>query len=465
MSWSLEALIEATEGVLAGELLGNEPVVFDSISTDTRTLKSGALYIAIKGEHFNGHDFIAEAVKQGAVAVLISEPVDTIVPAVLVEDTRLALGMFAAWHRQKMPLKKLIAVTGSNGKTTCKNMIRHLLSKEARVLATEGNLNNDFGVPRTLLEITEEDEYAVIEMGANHSGEIDYLSRLAQPDVAVITLAAGAHLEGFGSLEGVIRTKGEILVGLTPNEGVMVLNTGSPGYDYWLEQCQKRALRLITFGVNQAAQLSYHHFRQQQDGIVFEVHYRESTSDSVKTATATLPVLGEHNALNALAAMAAVMAAGIEFEALPPRLADFSGVTGRLQQVSLPNGLLIDDSYNANPDSMKAALRTLTSLAGESLACLGAMAELGETAEQAHEDVAHYARQQGVRYLLVYGEAAKPMISAFGEGAYWFDNHQALAERAVALIQEQGINHCLVKGSRSSKMETVANLIQQQLLS
>uniref|UniRef100_Q31I63 UDP-N-acetylmuramoyl-tripeptide--D-alanyl-D-alanine ligase n=1 Tax=Hydrogenovibrio crunogenus (strain DSM 25203 / XCL-2) TaxID=317025 RepID=Q31I63_HYDCU len=460
MTWNLADLVEAVNGVLAGELLGDEPVVFTSVSTDTRTLKSGALYIAIKGEHFDGHAFIGEAVRQGAVAVLISEPMETVVPAVLVDDTRIAFGQFAAWHRQQMSLKGLVGVTGSNGKTTTKALLAHILSKQAQVLSTQGNLNNDYGLPRTLLELSTSDDYAVIEMGANHVKEIAYLTQIAKPDVAVITLAAGAHLEGFGSLEGVIETKGEILDGVCEG-GKAVLNTDSPGFEYWIEKSQQLGLSVITFGQARFANVQVTDFTQAENQITFTLDLNWQNIRQAEVVT--MPVLGFHNAMNAAAATAACLALGLSWSEIYPGLGDFDGVAGRLQQSKLPQGLLIDDSYNANPSSVKAAIDALVQLPGPSAVCLGGMAELGAESEALHQDVAAFAKAKGVTHLLLFGEATQCMPTVFGEGAKWFESHEALAQEAVDLIQQDKIQNVLVKGSRSAKMEQVSQKVLARL--
>jgi UDP-N-acetylmuramoyl-tripeptide--D-alanyl-D-alanine ligase len=457
MAWTLSQLVEATNGVLTGELLGEDPIRFDSVSTDTRTLKSGALYVALKGANFDGHAFIAEAVKQGAVAVLISEPVETIVPSVLVEDTRIALGEFAAWHRQKMQLKALIGVTGSNGKTTTKALLANILAKQAQVLATAGNLNNDYGLPRTLLELTSSDDYAVIEMGANHHREIHYLTKIARPDVAVITLAAGAHLEGFGSLDGVIETKGEIMDGLKPG-GTIVLNTDSPGFEVWCDKAKRLDLKVFSFGESEQANVRLVAFQQNHDRIHFTLRLTclDGAERSVQTS---MPMLGFHNAMNAAAAVAACLAVGLTWEQIQPGLEDFDGVAGRLQKSALPQGVLIDDTYNANPASVKAAIRTLAGLPGESVACLGAMAELGAESQSLHEDVARYAKEKGVASLLVFGVAAQSMPEAFGEGGEYFETQDALINRAIQLLEQNQVQNVLVKGSRSTQMEKVSQAI------
>ncbi|KUJ74718.1 UDP-N-acetylmuramoylalanyl-D-glutamyl-2, 6-diaminopimelate--D-alanyl-D-alanine ligase [Thiomicrospira sp. XS5] len=457
MAWTLSQLVDATSGVLTGELLGEDPIRFDSVSTDTRTLKSGALYVALKGANFDGHAFIAEAVKQGAVAVLISEPVETIVPSVLVEDTRIALGEFAAWHRQQMQLKALIGVTGSNGKTTTKALLANILAKQAQVLATAGNLNNDYGLPRTLLELTSSDDYAVIEMGANHHREIHYLTKIARPDVAVITLAAGAHLEGFGSLDGVIETKGEIMDGLKPG-GTIVLNTDSPGFEVWCAKAKRLDLKVFSFGESEQANVRLVAFQQNHDRIHFTLRLTglDGAERSVQTS---MPMLGFHNAMNAAAAVAACLAVGLTWEHIQPGLEDFDGVAGRLQKSALPQGVLIDDTYNANPASVKAAIRTLAGLPGESVACLGAMAELGAESQSLHEEVARYAKEKGVASLLVFGVAAQSMPEAFGEGGEYFETQDALIARAIQLLEQNQVQNVLVKGSRSTQMEKVSQAI------
>lgn len=266
-SWALTDLQQSVDGEWIGAMDSDNAMAFTSISTDSRSLQPGALYIAIKGKHFDGHQFIPQAIKQGAVAVLVSEVVDSVVPAVLVDDTRIALGEFAKWHRQQMPVKKLIAVTGSNGKTTTKSLLLNIFQNIGRTLATEGNLNNDFGVPRTLLNLRPEHEYAIIEMGANHRGEIAYLTNLALPDIALITNASDAHLEGFGSLQGIIETKGGIYQGLNQGQGlnqtksdkagVAVMNTDSNGYLDWLKMTEALGIqKVIRFGSQADAEVA-----------------------------------------------------------------------------------------------------------------------------------------------------------------------------------------------------------------
>lgn len=455
-SWELTQLQESVQGEWLGPC-SETPVRFSGVSTDSRNIKPGDLYIAIKGERFDGHAFIQDAVKQGAAAVLVSEMVDCAVPAILVEDTRLALGQFARWHRRQMPLKKLVAVTGSNGKTTTKAMLLNLFSNVGKTLATEGNLNNDFGVPRTLLNLRPEHEFAIIEMGANHLKEIEYLTLLAEPDIALLNNASGAHLEGFGSLQGVIETKGEIFLGLNRLHagGWAILNTDSPGFDYWQAEIARLGVEhSLCFGEAESADVRLLSYTADSEMSRFELSVKGQLQ------TVTMPLLGKHNALNATACVAVCVAAGLEWPQILPGLLSFGGVAGRLQKTRLPKGWLIDDSYNANPASVKAGIDTLVSLPGRCVLCLGAMGELGAGSEAAHQEIAAYAREKGVDYLLVYGEAARIMPQEFGEQAAYFDAHQQMAERVLQLLAQGLIDNVLVKGSRSARMEKVMEPIK-----
>ena len=476
-SWALSDLCQSVDGECIGALGAEDPVCFTSISTDTRTLKAGALYIAIKGENFDGHKFIKQAIQQGAVAVLVSELSVTdclIVPGVLVEDTRIAFGLFAKWHRLQMPLKKLIGVTGSNGKTTTKSLLLEIFQHVGKTLATEGNLNNDFGLPRTLLNLRPEHEFAIIEMGANHPQEIAYLTHLALPDIALINNASGAHLEGFGSLQGVIETKGEIFQGLNQrndpssktHQGVAVVNCDSPGYRDWLEICANLDIKkVVSFGACQQADVRVDDFKVTDSGICFGLSLNATIEPSshAQQKTVEMAVLGQHNALNAAACVAVALSAGLTWSQIQPGLVGFSGVPGRLQKQAITTGWLIDDSYNANPASVKAGIDALTSLPGLSILCLGAMAELGETALAAHQEIALYAKQKGVDFLLSYGQFTQQMSTVFGEQGRYFENHAALADAVRQILQQHVLSHqranVLVKGSRSAHMEHVTHAL------
>lgn len=480
-SWSIESLIDSVQGVLLGSAHGTlelSDVLFTSVSTDSRSLKAGALYIALVGEHFDGHDFIEAAVIQGAAAVLVSNVAKThnvAVPAVWVDDTRLALGQFARWHRTQMPLKKCIAITGSNGKTTTKTWLQSIFSHVGATLATQGNLNNDYGVPRTLLDLRPEHEFAIIEMGANHPGEIAYLTQLALPDIALITNASAAHLEGFGSLQNIIETKGELFFGLNQRAqcaaGVAVVNTDSMGYADWLTLLKKQKIASICrFGSDPQAEVQVLRAIAHPAGVT--VCLKFNRQDHAPSVELLLPVLGLHNAMNAAACVAVALSAGLSWNQIQPGLVAFTGVSGRLQKhhARLSNGLnveIIDDSYNANPASVKAGIDTLVSQPGLGILCLGAMAELGEQSHAAHQEIARYAKQQGVVSLWVLGDAARDMPFVFGTNAQWFASHEAML---VALLDTlSAVNPLdsvtiLVKGSRSAKMEKIVQGLNAQMV-
>ena len=459
-SWTLRDLLTATKGDLIGPIAeSNADIKFTSISTDSRTIQPGALYIAIKGERFDGHDYISQAIKQGAAAVLVSQVNGCILPGVVVEDTRIALGHFACWHRQNMPVKKVVAVTGSNGKTTVKTMLNEIFSGVAPTLATQGNLNNDFGVPRTLLNIRPHHEYAIIEMGANHLKEIGYLTALALPDIAIVNNASSAHLEGFGSLQGIIDTKGEIYQGLNqlPNKdpGVAIINTDSAGFDDWVKSLDEWGVnQRLYFGTHEDADIKLCSVESADEyGLDVVIQYQQELH------CIQLAVLGSHNAMNAAACTAIALAADLNWAQIKSGLQKFSGVAGRLQKKKIKTGWLLDDSYNANPESLKAGIDAVTSLEGTTILCIGAMAEVGETSEQAHQEIAEFAVQKGADYLFSFGEDAKNMPQFFGKNGQYFTSHKGMVNQVLALLKQaqddnQTLN-VLVKGSRSAAMEKV----------
>ena len=436
---------------LGCELRGDKAAYIYGVTTDSRTTRPGDAYFAVIGERFDGHDFAEAAVENGASVLVVNRLLDLPVTQLVVDDTRLALGQVAKQHRLSQPLHKLIAVTGSNGKTTVKTMLAHILGMQAPTLATQGNLNNDFGVPRTLLEIRPHHRYAVIEMGANHLGEIGYLTQLGCPDVAMITLAADAHLEGFGSLQGIIDTKGEIFNGLTA-KGIGIINTDSPGYEQWQASLSEHPI--WRFGRAEAADVRVLDVQSQDKGLVF------SLSLKGEEVEATLPVMGVHNAMNAAAATAACLAIGLTWAQIQPALATFTGVQGRLQTYELQdeklqsNALLIDDSYNANPSSVMAAMDTLSTRPGYRVFCLGQMAELGDLAEHKHYEVGEYAKQKGIDCLLTYGDLTAASQKGFGAQTAMMSHEQMIERLAEILVQYPEVN-ILIKGSRSAQMERV----------
>lgn len=444
MKLTLSEIAGAVQGRLVGE---NRSV--EAVSIDTRTLRKNDLYVAIKGEHFDGHDFVEKAEQAGAAALIVGRRMETQLPQVLVADTRLALAEMAGVWRRRLPVK-VAGVTGSNGKTTVKEMIAAILSLNDEVLSTQGNLNNDIGVPLTLLRLHEKHRYAVIEMGANHPGEIGYTSRYAKPDVAVITNVGAAHIEGFGDLQGVATAKGEIVDSLG-DQGIAVLNRDDEYFPYWQQLAGGR--RIVSFGLRETADVRADNIRTGINGHEFE------TTFDLRTATDRLPLrlklAGNHNVVNALAAAAVCTQFDIGLPQIRDGLADMRPVTGRLQPlVSRQGNVVIDDSYNANPTSLKAALDVLVQCGGEPWLVLGAFGELGPDSLRLHREIGELCKAMNIVRLLATGPDARHCVDAFGKGATFF----ATQEELIAALQQQltGRETLLIKGSRTRKMENVA---------
>ncbi|MBU3693490.1 MAG: UDP-N-acetylmuramoyl-tripeptide--D-alanyl-D-alanine ligase [Rhodocyclaceae bacterium] len=433
-----------------GRLLG-EDVDIARVHTDTRSIATGDLFVALRGERFDGNLFAAQALQAGAVAALVER--EDALPAgasgIVVADARRALGAIARAHRHRIA-PKVLAVTGSNGKTTVKEMLAAILRHvhgEAAVLATEGNLNNDIGLPLTLLRLEPQHQFAVCEMGMNHTGEIASLCGIAEPDIAVINNAGTAHLENLGSLEGIARAKGEIVQGLG-SAGIAVL----PQTDRWLALWQHfaDARTALTFGLDPAAQVSGT-VTGDTDGAV-------TVSHAGATATCRLAIPGRHNAHNACAAVAAALAAGVGLADAVTALEGFGGAKGRLQVKRAANGAtLIDDTYNANPDSMEAAIAVLAGRAQPRILVLGDMGELGPDEAALHREVGAAARAAGLECLLVTGELSRHMVAGFGAGAEHFASHAALIDALRARLTPA--TTALVKGSRFMRMEQVVEAL------
>lgn len=434
---------------LAAERQGAD-VEFHGVSTDSRTLAAGALFIALRGPHFDGHDHVAAAAARGAAALLVEHAVDSPLPQLVVRDARLALGRLAAAWRLHCNTP-LVAITGSNGKTTVKEMSRAIFAQVGTVLATEGNLNNDIGVPLTLLRLTPQHRYAVIEMGANHPGEIGYLSDLARPDAAVITNAAAAHLAGFGSLEGVARAKGEIYGGLREN-GVAVINADDPFAELWCRMAGTQ--RQLCFGMAEEAVVTVRYEAQGEGSRLW-------LQTPAGEAELLLPLPGHHNVMNALAATALALALKVELGAVCRGLAGMRPVAGRLTPRRAPNGAqLIDDSYNANPASMRAAIDVLAARSGVRLLVVGDMGELGASALQLHREIGEYARAAGIDALYATGPLSLAAVEGFGAGAQHFDDCAALVTALRPVLTAE--TTVLVKGSRSARMERVVDALQDE---
>ena len=443
-----------------GQLLGAECEI-QSVGTDSRAILSNQLYVAIKGEHFDGNRFAEKAIEKGAAAVLVSDPQTKAGPSIVVNDTRLALGDLAKYWRNQFDIP-VIAITGSNGKTTTKEMLSAILvaaTKDVtKVHATVGNLNNDIGMPLTLLKLNKQHAYAVIEMGMNHLGEIDYLSRIAQPNVALINNAGTAHIGELGSRENIAKAKGEIFNGLN-NNGIAVINADDTFCAYW--QSLNAGKKIITFGLSKTADITASY--TETDGISLI-----QLSTPTGSVTFKLNMLGKHNIANALAASAVAVALGVSNQDIAKGLQNMRAVHSRLQSMAGLNGaLLIDDTYNANPDSMKAAIDVLAAIDGARIFVMGDMGELGADAAQMHADIGAYARQKGITNLLAFGALSANAVRVFGKdehskGAQHFLELNDLISNVKSLMQKNVT--VLVKGSRFMKMERVVESLTQQNL-
>ena len=450
----IELHLNDIKDVLGAQLIGS-PVAFIGCSTDTRRLHPGSMFVALRGENFDGHDFVMTAQEQGAVALLIEKPVDCHLPKLLVHDTRKALKTLASFWRQQFDLP-VIAITGSNGKTTTKEMVRSILAQQGEVLANQGNYNNEIGVPLTLFQLGKQHHYAVIEMGANHAGEIATLTHLAQPNVAVITQCAPAHLDGFKDIVGVAKAKGEIFTGLQ-NGGTAVINFDDAYAQLWLSQLEiinaRIFLNISSFGIENQAEVMAKDIRLNADSSDFILHTRSGQIEI------HLPFLGRHNIMNALAATACTLACGCSLTSIREGLQNVQAVKGRLQRCQGIKGtILIDDTYNANPASLHAALKIFKNFSPPYCLVLGDMNELGSQSDVFHQQAGQLAREAGVKHLWAIGSMTRYSVESFGQGAQHFVNHEELIN---ALSQElpQGAT-VLVKGSRGMQMEQVIHALR-----
>lgn len=433
--------------ILEGEFQG-EDCEFTSVSNDTRKLRQQALYVALRGERFDGHAFLEQAKQSGACGALVDHFVDVDLPQIRVADTRDGLGRLAKAWRQAFR-GKVVAVTGSNGKTTVKEMIAAILAKQGSVVSTHGNFNNDIGMPLTLLRMEQED-FAVIEMGANHLQEIDYLTGIAQPDVAVITNAGPAHLEGFGSLEGVARGKGEIFNGLG-GTGTAVINGDDAFYDYWRQLNDKR--NIMSFGLQNTEVDLHGHWLMKDGGGVLSI---PGAGLEIQSGLS-----GVHNAMNMLAAIAVTKSLGIGNDAIQSALEEFRSVAGRLNVHHLSlDRVLIDDTYNANPASLAAGLDVLCQFPGEHWLVLGDMGELGGQSAELHHQAGVTAREKNIQRVFTLGKFSQETSKVFGEQGMHFTAEPELSQYLVEQFQSN--TAVLVKGSRSMKMENVVQALNQK---
>lgn len=421
---------------------------FTDIAYDSRQVEVGDLFIATAGERADGHDFIRDVEQRGASALLISRPVQTNLPYLMVPDVIEAMGLFASHFRKQFSIP-LIAVTGSNGKTTTKSMIASILiaaSSAEMVLTTSKSHNTNITLPIHLLQMNRRHRWAVLELGMSHLGEVDYLSRMVRPTVAVITNALPSHLAGVGgTLKGVAQAKGEIFQGLTDN-GMAVLNRDDRFYDYWKGLAGER--KRLSFGLSSEAQVTAEAVELKQDESIFTL---QSPFGNVPVR---LPLMGKHNVRNALAATAACLAVGADLRAIQKGLETVTIAYQRLKIHHLRQGaIVIDDSYNANPASTQAAIEVLVKHRGKKILVLGDMKELGDREHLYHREVGDYARQEGVNVLFGFGGLSKNSVDAFGNDAQHFTTKQALLSALEPLLAEEVC--ILVKGSRSMMMEDI----------
>ena len=446
----LSRLAQLLDGTLHGA-----DAVCTGVSTDSRRLNQGDLFVALHGPNFDGHAFVATAVRKGASGALVERTTEVILSQVQVADTRLALGRLGASVRDGFS-GPLIAVTGSNGKTTVKEMIAAILrASGASVLATRGNLNNDIGLPLVLLELRPEHAFAVIEMGANHPGEIAYLAGLTRPSVALITNAGPAHLEGFGDIDGVARAKGEIFQGLEA-QGIAVINQDDAYAGFWRRLNAGR--RVVDFSLKQPAQVTGEIVNAQQNR--FRLHVAGESREIA------LPLAGQHNICNALAAAAATYAAGIELDQISQGLQSVAAVKGRLRRLPGPhNSVIVDDTYNANPASLGAALAALNGNGNANVnwLVLGDMAELGPHTEILHEQAGTQTRAAGFQRMFTFGKHSRLAAAAFGPDSEHFADVQMLVEAlSRALAASEVAPTILIKGSRSMAMERIVQALALQ---
>lgn len=437
--------------VLQGQLLGDD-ASFHSVSTDTRTLNAGELYVALNGPNFDGNDFAGVAAEKGASGAIVSRNVDVDLPMLLVTDTGTALGRLGAWNREQSKAV-ILAITGSQGKTTVKEMMAAILRTEHVVYASRGNFNNAIGVPISLLQIDAEHEFAVFELGASGAGDIAYTVNLVKPDIALINNAAEAHLEGFGSLSGVIAAKGEIIDGLGAS-GIAILNADDPAFPIWQQRAGPR--KVLAFSMNPDnvnAQV-----RATDIQLKAELGSRFTLNTPKENINIKLKLPGFHNVANALAAASAAIAAGVSLKSIKQGLDAVLPVAGRMRILSAPlGGKVIDDSYNANPSAFMAAIDVLASCDGVRILVAGDMAELGDESDVLHQQLGGYARKKQIDLLWTVGEKSRLASIEFGPHAQHFNSQEELL---IKLRESLGAGvTVLVKGSRSAGMENIVKQI------
>ena len=448
ISMSLSKAAVAINAKLIGE-----DVIFSGCSTDSRTIAAGNLFIALKGENFDGHDYVSLAEDKAASSLMLEQEVSSTKPILQVEDTRKAMGLLAKSWREEISIP-LVAITGSNGKTTVKEMVSSILSEISNVHATSGNLNNDIGVPLTLFGLDKKHQYAVIELGANHPGEIEWLTSIARPNVAVITQCAPSHLEGFGSVEGVAKAKAEIYSGLQ-SSGTAIINADDDYADYWRKSSEH--LNQLGFGIkSEHADVCAKNIKilTENASVQFELICAQGSVEIF------LPLSGEHNVMNALAASACCLSLEVSLMTIKKGLENMSPVKGRLQiKTGKQGSRIIDDTYNANPASLAAALRVLSHYSGTRYLVLGDMGELGDAATQLHKDAGKLAKQLGIDKIFTLGELSINTLQGFGSDSFYFESHDELIDDLLNHLDADAT--ILIKGSRAMCMEKVVNALTE----
>ncbi len=460
LQWVIDTLASDERSLInvSQQTLKTEVVKF---STDSRTIESGHVFIALKGPNFDSNAFIQDVKDKGAIAVIVDQQSPVNIPQIIVNDTLLAYGKLAAKVAESVNAKT-IAITGSVGKTSVKEMCAAILQPLGHVLATQGNFNNEIGVPHTLMRLEPKHDYAVIELGANHIGEIAYTTDLTKPDVAILNNVAEAHLEGFGDIFGVVRAKGEIFSGLS-QDGVAIVNGDSIHKDYWLTRLKQtfanKPEQIIQFGLGDELGgnfVSASDIKLNPLGCAtFTIHLTNKQHVEQIEIELTLP--GKHNVSNALSAAAACYAVGASLQDIKSGLLNMTSVKGRVNLHQLSNKvLLIDDSYNANVQSAKAAIDLVASYDGQSVFVLGDMGELGSDAKRYHQEIGEYAQQKGINQLLTLGVLSQSASSVMQQEGHHFSSHQQVISQLHQIINDsdEAIS-ILVKGSRSAKMEQI----------
>jgi len=452
--------MQSLASIVSGQLKGGNSK-FSYVSSDTRELDFNSLFVALKGENFDGNDFLDKAQEAGASGALVSRfAADVLLDQVVVEDTLQALQTLSKAWREKFTLP-VIGVTGTNGKTTTKTMLKTILSQVGNTHATEGNYNNDIGVPLTLLNINCKHDYSVVEMGASARAEIGFLASLASPKVGIITNTSAAHLDGFGDLEGVVRAKGELFQAL-PSDGVAILNSESKG-SLFLSRLANHCQQL-SFGTTAMSDVSFSKLSVKKDGKSLRQLFTLTTPDwSVRCQ---MRLLGTHNVLNAAAASAAAYALGIDKEAIVAGLREMHPVSGRFNvNVLGSGGYLIDDSYNANPASMQIAAATAVSLGHPVWFVMGDMFEMGKRSREHHARVGAFAKQVGVQRLFASGPQTAAAVESFGQGSHWYKTTEELSQQLNQLMAATAEPvTVLVKASRGMRFEKIIKEISKHFI-